>query len=271
MSALYSPSEKGFDERLTAIDRCQVSLLREIVSQYGPRLILKGGMAMRAVFGSMRLTKGIDFDRESSLSLESAKNGLPKTIVRAASVAGIRRPQAEVTKLTATTIRVRLAGETNGGVPLRFEVEVSGRGKLAARERRKETVVPPSSYGVAPFLVESWSNDMLAAMKVAAAMSAARNVPRDIYDLYDLLNAGVRPASLLSSAPTADLERIQAGATNKLDGISFALAREELLPYLPRDIRETVDEERWLTYTLAVGEAVERWAVEALLLKRMPP
>ncbi len=108
MSALYSPSEKGFDDRLTAIDRCQVALLREIVGQYGPRLVLKGGMAMRAIFGSMRLTKDIDFDREPSLSLESAKNGLPKTLIRAAAVAGIRRPQAEITKLTATTIRTRL-------------------------------------------------------------------------------------------------------------------------------------------------------------------
>lgn len=271
MGAIYSPSEKGFDDRLTAIDRCQVALLREIVNQYGPRLILKDGMAMRAVFGSMRLTKDIDFDRESSMSLESAKNGLPKTLVRAASVAGIRRPEAEVTKLTTTTIRARLAGETNGGVSLRFEVEVSGRGNLNAGERRKETVVPPSSYGMAPFLVESWSGDMLAAMKVAAAMSEARNVPRDIYDLYDLLNAGASPARLLSSAPAAELERIQEGATNKLDGIGFALAREELLPYLPPDVRETLDEERWLEYTLAVGEAVERWAGEALLLKGLPP
>ena len=135
MSAIYSPTEKGFDERLTAIDRCQVALLREIVGQYGQRLVLKGGMAMRAIFGSMRLTKDIDFDREASLSLDSAKNGLPRALIRAASVAGIRRPEAEITKLTATTIRARLAGETQGGVALRFEVEVSGRGVATVQRR----------------------------------------------------------------------------------------------------------------------------------------
>ncbi|MBC7379329.1 MAG: nucleotidyl transferase AbiEii/AbiGii toxin family protein [Burkholderiaceae bacterium] len=271
MAAIYSPSEKGFDERLTAIDRCQVALLREIVGQYGSRLVLKDGMAMRAVFGSMRLTKDIDFDRDASLSLDSAKNGLPKTLVRAASVAGIRQPDAQVTKLTATTIRARLSGQTNAGIPVRFEVEISGRGDASPQERRKETVIAPPSYGMAPFLVESYSTDALAAMKVAAAMSEARNVPRDIYDLYDLVKAGARPARLLASAPVAVLERIQAGATDKLDGIGFDLAREELLPYLPASLRDTLTEDRWLDYTLAVGEALERWAAEALMLKGMPP
>ena len=226
---------------------------------------------MRAIFGSMRLTKDIDFDREASLSLDSAKNGLPRALIRAASVAGIRRPEAEITKLTATTIRARLAGETQGGVALRFEVEVSGRGVATVAERRKETVVPPQGYGMAPFLVESYSTDMLAAMKVAAAMSEARNVPRDIYDLHDLMQAGARPARLLTGASAQTLERIQIDAMNKLDGIGFALAREELLPYLPPDIRETLTEDRWLEYTMAVGEALERWAAEAMLLKGMPP
>lgn len=271
MSALYSPSEKGFDERLTAIDRCQVALLREIVGQYGSRLVLKGGMAMRAVFGSMRLTKDIDFDRESSLSLDSAKKGLPRAMVRAASVAGIRQPEAEITKLTATTIRARLAGQTNGGVAVRFEVEISGRGDPSAQERRKETIVPPQAYGMAPFLVESYSSDALAAMKVAAAMSEVRNVPRDIYDLYDLLVAGANPVRLLAPAPQDVLERIQAGALSKLEGIGFDLAREELLPYLPPDTRAALTEDRWLECTLAVGEALEKWAAEALLLKGLPP
>lgn len=150
-------------------------------------------------------------------------------------------------------------------------MEVSGRGDAPAGERRKETVVPPSAYGMAPFIVESYSTDMLCAMKVAAAMSDARNVPRDIYDLHDLMNAGARPAKLLSAASVEALERVQSDAMNKLGGIGFALAREELLPYLPPGIRDTLTENRWLEYTLAVGEALEQWAAEALLLKGMQP
>ena len=268
MAALYSPSERGFDERLTAIDRCQVALLREVVGQYGGRLTLKGGMAMRAVFGSLRLTKDIDFDRDASLSLDSTKTGLPKALVRAAANAGIRQPDAQVTKLTATTVRARLAGQTAGGVDLRFEVEISGRPAGPANQRRRETVVPPSAYGMAPFVVDAWSNDVLAAMKIAAAMSDARNAPRDIYDLHDLFSAGADPALLLAQAPADRLDAIRTGALRKLELINFAMARDELLPYLPPDIRGTLTEDRWIEYTLTVGTALELWAASALALQQ---
>lgn len=267
MTTIYSPSERGFDERLSAIDRCQVALLREIIGQYGGRLTLKGGMAMRAVFGSLRLTKGIDFDRDPSLSLDSAKGGLPKALVRAAANAGIRQPDAQITKLTQTTVRARLSGRSLSGIDLRFEVEVSGRGVADPAHKRRETVVPPASYGMAPFIVESYSNEMLAAMKIAAAMSETRNAPRDVYDLHDLLTAGADPAELLASRPAAALKQIHDGALHKLELISFALAREELLPYLPPDVRQSLTPDRWLEYTLAVGASIEDWTSKALAIQ----
>jgi predicted nucleotidyltransferase component of viral defense system len=272
MAAIYSPSERGFDERLTGIDRCQVALLREVVGQYGQRLVLKGGMAMRAVFGSLRLTKDIDFDRQPSLSMESLKAGMPKALVRAAANAGIRQPEAEITKLTSTTVRARLAGRAPTGEDLRFEVEISGRHEIPPEWKRQATVAPPASYGMAPFLVESYSNDALAAMKIAAAMSEARNAPRDIYDLQDLIAANANPVALLASrSPAQALEQIKGNALSKLEMIGFHLARDELLPYLPPDIREILTEERWLEYTLAVGSAIEQWCKAALEIQAQKP
>ncbi len=269
MAAIYSPSDRGFDERLTRIDRCQVALLREVVGQYGPRLVLKGGMAMRAVFGSLRLTKDIDFDRQPSLSMDSLKTGMPKALVRAAANAGIRQPVAEITKLTSTTVRARLTGRAPTGEGLRFEVEISGRHDIPAAWKRRETVAPPASYGMAPFVVESYSNDALAAMKVAAAMSEARHAPRDIYDLQDLIAANANPTALLAtSSPAAALEAIQEKALAKLELIGFDLAREELLPYLPPDVRDALTPDRWLEHTLTVGAAIETWCQAALELQR---
>lgn len=264
MAAIYTPSTRGFDARLTSIDRCQVALLREVVGQYGQRLVLKGGMAMRAVFGSLRLTKDIDFDREPSLSMDSLKAGLPKALVRAAANAGIRQPLAEITKLTLTTARARLAGVAPTGEPVRFEVEISGRNAIPAEWKRRETVAPPASYGMAPFVIESYSTDALAAMKVAAAMSQARHAARDIYDLQDLIAANANPAALLASrSPAQALQTIKQTALSKLELVGFDLAREELLPYLPPDIRESLTPERWLEYTLTVAAAVERWCQAA--------
>jgi hypothetical protein len=137
MTAIYKTSDRGFDERLTRIDRCQVALLREVVGQYGQRLVLKDGMAMRAVFGSLRLTKDIDFYRQPSLSMDSLKSGLPKALVRAAANPGIKQPDVEITKLTQTTARARLVGRAPTGEALRFEAEVSGRHEIPADWRRR--------------------------------------------------------------------------------------------------------------------------------------
>jgi predicted nucleotidyltransferase component of viral defense system len=265
MAAIYKPSDRGFDERLTSIDRCQVALLREVVGQYGQRLVLKGGMAMRAVFGSLRLTKGIDFDRQPSLSVDSLKSGLSKALVRAAANAGIKQPEAAITKLTQTTARARLVGRAPTGEEVRFEVEISGRHEIPADWRRRETVAPPGSYGMAPFMVESYTNDVLAAMKLAAAMSDARNAPRDVYDLQDLIAAQANPVAILASRSAVQaLAQIRANALAKLELISFEMAREELLPYLPSDVRDMLTRDRWIEHTLTVGTAIENWCDEAI-------
>ena len=265
MTTIYSPSDKGFDERLSTIDRCQIALLREFSGQFGSgRLILKGGMAMRAVFGNMRLTKDIDFDRDLSLSIGALKTGAPKGLMRAAANAGIRGGIATITKATDTTIRVRLEGKSIGGVDLRFDVEISGRGVPPALYRRREVIVPPAAYGIAPFSVETYKNEMLAAMKISAAMSDARNAPRDIYDLYGLALSGVNPVEILSNQTHELLIDIKANVLNKIVLISYELAREELVPYLPPDERLLLTEDVWLNYTITVGQAIEDWCSLAI-------
>lgn len=105
-------------------------------------------------------------------------------------------------------------------------------------------------------------------MKVAAVMSDRRNAPRDIYDLYDLLRAGANPVSLLAKQDFDLLEHTRQTALSKLERIGFDLAREELLPYLPKSERDALTEDRWIAYTLVVGEAIERWTAAAMALER---
>lgn len=268
MTAIYNPSDKGFDPRFTAVDRCQIALLREVQDDYGKgRLILKGGMAMRAVVGSMRLTRDIDFDRDPSFSLNAVKSGLPRTLVRAATNAGIKGAVAEITKASETTVRARLVGNTHAGATLRFEVEVSGRSALDRRYVRSEQIDPPSSYGMAPFLVETYTPDMLAAMKIGAAMSDSRNAPRDIYDLHDLIGIGANPVDLLATRPAEVLSALHDGALAKLELVTFALAREELRPYIPLAQRDALTEDAWIGYTLQAAEAIVEWTAAALRLQ----
>jgi len=263
MATLYSPGQRGFDKRFTAVDRCQVTLLRELTAQHADRLILKGGMAMRAVFGSLRLTKDIDFDRDDTIGQKTLEAGLVRSLMRAAQISRLREARANITKSTPTTIRARLYG-TLDSAEIRFDVEVSGRGAAPAPYRRTELIVPPPEYSLAPFQICTYNNDAIAAMKIAAALSLQRNAPRDLYDLRDLIRAGANPIDILSKQPPEVLRDYAERSLGKLEGLTFALAKDELMPYLPPEEREQLTEETWLEATLFVAQGIESWCQEAL-------
>lgn len=261
MSTLYDPKDKGFSEALSAIDRCQIAMVRELAQSTDGRLVLKGGMAMRMAVGSFRLTKDVDFDRADGVSTASVQSSVKKALQYAAQSAGLRGAEIDPGKSTDTTVRMRLAG-TVAGAPVRFVVEVSGRNPVPKDCQTRVQVVPPSRYGIAPFVVTAYSHAMLAASKVMAVMSANRNVPRDVFDLNDLLAAD--PVSILASRVEAStLMEIAAQVVDKVCAIDFDMARQELLPYIPVDQREAIAQERWDEITLNVAQTVQQWVTSA--------
>jgi len=264
MSILYDPNDRGFSPALSAIDRCQVAMLRELAHAHEARLILKGGMAMRVAVGSMRLTKDVDFDRADAISIASIQSTVKKALQYAAQSAGLRGAEIDPGKSTATTVRMRLAG-TLAGAALRFVVEVSGRHAVAKDCQARVQVTPPSRYGIAPFVITTYTHEMLAASKLMAVMSANRNVPRDVYDLNDLLS--VNPASILAARISRkELLQIQDSVLDKVCAIDFAQAQQDLLPYIPPDQRDALNPERWEEITLNVAQAAQLWATTALKL-----
>lgn len=266
MTTLYDPATLGFSPRLTTIDRCQVFFMRALGLQFGSgRLILKGGMAMRASVGSLRLTKDMDFDRAGSLSLSSLGTGLPKALSIAAVNAGVRMAKTSVTKSTKTTVRARLEGLTVDGAELRFEIEVSGRESFDDECVKSEMVVPPSAYGIAPFSVMCYTQDTLAFQKIGAAMSNSRDVPRDILDLHDLAMLAVNPVPLLIRRFGREtLMSMRGQVLRKIGAIGHERMREELAPYLPVSVRDELTESRWDEMTLYVADCVETWIAQAI-------
>lgn len=265
MTAIYDPREKGFPETMFLIDRCQVVMLRELAGE--GRLILKGGLAMRVTVGSMRLTKDVDFDRGSQLSIASAKGSVKRALQAASQSARLLNPAIDFLKATETTIRARLTGNSVVGL-VRFVAEISGRNEIPNEYCTRIEVIPPASYGIAPFVVTSYTHDMLAASKVLALMSANRNVPRDLYDLKDLISAN--PASILKGEKNKDeLEALLADVFEKASQITFDQARQELLPYVPPKEREVITRQSWEDMTISVAERVHQWLTDAL--KERPP
>jgi len=261
MSSLFDPHERGFPEAFTTIDRAQVAMLRDLASA-DARLILKGGMAMRVVVGSMRLTKDVDFDRAAEVSTNAVKASVRKALTYGAQSARLLGAQVDELKITPTTVRMRLTGNASG-TPVKFVVEVSGRSAPAEGSFARVTVTPPARYGIAPFAVVAYTHDMLAATKVAAVLSPNRNVPRDIYDLNDLASSA--PERLLREAFNPDVLRQWAKeALTKVVNITFDQARDELLPYLPPDDRAAITAESWEEMTLIVADRIEHWLAGAL-------
>ena len=244
MSILYDPKDRGFPEALSVIDRCQIAMLRELATASDGRLVLKGGMAMRVAVGSMRLTKDVDFDRADGVSTASVQSSVKKALQHAAQSAGMRSAEIDPGNSSETTVRMRLAGMV-AGAPVRFVVEVSGRNPVPRAYQARVQVTPPSRYGIAPFVMTTYAHAMLAASKVMAVMSANRNVPRDVYDLNDL--ATTHPEPILAARMSRDaLQTIKDSVLDKVCAIDFAMAQQELLPYIPPDQRDELTQARWV-------------------------
>lgn len=261
---MYDPASEGFSARMCAIDRCQIGLLRALSGQYGSRLYLKGGMAMRVLFGSLRLTKDIDFERDASLSNASLGKALPKALQIAALNAALQAPVIAITKDTKTTIRASLGATLREtGEPVQYEVEISGRGLPPAENLVHLNVAPPMAYRMTQFGVNSFDAHAMAATKIAALHSDNRSVPRDIFDLADLIAQNANPVSLLRHADPKWVKAISGNTLARTGAMDWNRANEELVPYLPMSIRQTLDAPAWEDMCLRVAETVDAWLKEA--------
>ena len=262
---MLNPKTQGFSDRIIAADRCQVILLRLLALHYGNRLVLKGGMAMRALFGSLRLTKDVDFERDPSLSNASLENSLPKTLAAAALESGLTGTKANISKHTRTTIRASLhATEPQSKQEIHFEVEISGRGLPPPNHICRLTVNPPSDYFIAPFSINAFDSHAMAAAKVAALHSENRSVPRDIFDLNDLIARQADPCDLLASADPEWLKGLHAKAIDKASLVGWDRANEELFPYLPPAVAQSLSPEHWDELCLKVATQVDAWVENAI-------
>ncbi len=261
---MYYPAKEGFSPRICAIDRCQVGLLRALATHYGARLYLKGGMAMRVLFGSLRLTKDIDFECDPSLSNDSLRKALPKALTAAALASALQGPSVSITKDTRTTFRAALTAvlrET--GDTVHYDVEVSGRGLPPAAHLVRVNVIPPAAYRMAQFGINSFDAHAMAAAKVAALHSDNRSVPRDVFDLSDLIAQGADPRDLLGRANPRWLKTITGKTLEKIETIGWNRANEEVLPYVPESLRQQLDAAAWDAMRLHVAETVDAWLREA--------
>lgn len=224
--------------------------------------VLKGGMALRTLFGPERLTKDVDLDFTGvKRTANSLHTGVRHAIDQAAR--GLPSSDLAVTEPGKHEMspRWKIQFATADGRRHHVEVEVSrdpGRAPPGAIVQR--TFTPHAAIGIARFWVDIYDEPTLAATKLAALLG--RETPRDVYDL-DLLQGvapaispelvawAVRRAHLQGGDPVAVLWA-------HLDALSYARFESELEGALSPQVAARIDETAWTAIKLKIGEYAEQ-------------
>jgi len=256
---LIDPSELGFQPLAITRDRFQLAFVRAVMLAAPGRLVVKGGMAIRAVLDGVRMTEDVDFDRAAGISLESTANAIKQGLKQACVVCGVHDAQITESKKTASTLRIKLQGALPGGGVISFKAEASGRHEIFADHYKTALPLkPPPAYRLAPITMSVYPLNVLLATKIAALMSPERNVPRDVYDIKRMLDVGATPEGLNDLVEPAQQHEFATAVWAKVGGIHYNAFKTELLPFVGRATADEVTEETWATWCADVAAAIER-------------
>lgn len=249
----------------------QTRLLVELMSNaMHKELVLKGGMAMRAVHGSVRYTKDIDLDADERASKERIQGVVRRSIERTVSSGLIANATVTTPKQTDTTLRWKIAGtQPNSSAPMHLTVEVSRRPKLIEGHVVEVALDKAFNRTGRDVKIQVLDSQHIAVTKVLALTDPMRMAPRDLFDLNVLLEAGVKdPGPLLAQLSDAQLRLplLMAELWPKIEAMSYEQFRNDVVPYLPTTVGLAIDSEAFETMRVDVGVAVERWLQSAASL-----
>lgn len=249
----------------------QTRLLVELMSNaMHKELVLKGGMAMRAVHGSVRYTKDIDLDADERASKERIQGVVRRSIERAVSSGLIANATVTTPKQTDTTLRWKIAGtQPNSSAPMHLTVEVSRRPKLIEGHVVEVALDKAFNRTGRDVKIQVLHSQHIAVTKVLALTDPMRMAPRDLFDLNVLLEAGVKdPGPLPAQLSDAQLRLplLMAELWPKIEAMSYEQFRNDVVPYLPTTVGLAIDSEAFETMRVDVGVAVERWLQSAASL-----
>ena len=261
--ALKAAMTKGiYNEDHFAREALQARLIASIFARRIPGVVLKGGLAFRALMGSARLTKDVDLDSLPAFSYEVARHALRLAIKDCIKDSGlIENPVVTEPKQTSTTMRWKITGQVPGGSSnLHLTLEVSRRESIYADEQIAKKVDGWGSINV-------YSEKALCAMKAMALTEPHRSAPRDLFDLWTLVQMNVEPPiELLSKMGPERIQLAQTELWPKIESYSLERFLEEVGPFIPFEERIRMTESAWSSARLAVGEKLEEWFDQALLV-----
>jgi predicted nucleotidyltransferase component of viral defense system len=260
------------DEVAYSRELLQAKLLIELMSQaIQNELVLKGGLAMRAVLGSTRYTADIDLDAVMPASVSRIQGIVRRSIDRVVKQHGlIEDPQVSEPKQTETTLRWKINGRAPGTArPISLTVEVSRREWVAPFRTEQLELNKEFAGGAARGPVLTLDAQALAVCKVLALTDPKRDAPRDLFDLSVLLETELEaPAQLLASQSPERLEQALTELWAKVESMGYERFKTDVVPYLPPETAAAVTEEAYEEMQVNVGTNVEQWLEDARELQK---
>ena len=242
-------------------DCVQSRILAQIFTQRMNGLVIKGGMAMRVAHDRhARATKDIDMDASHDIPLATLQQIIRKAIDVSTRDQLLTDVKITEPKQTETTNRWKIAGtDPRTGQVLHLTVEISRRDEINENDVRQLT------YGCDKYeWVQVYKDEIIAFQKIKALMSPTREAPRDISDLYLLIQASVQSPvpqlrQWLKAGGVANLEQMW----EKVERMDSKMFKTEVLPSLPPTPDGQYMYQDWEKIRLTVAEKVEQWIKEA--------
>lgn len=235
------------------LQRTQARFLKELF--YGGKggFVLKGGMAMMALFGSARLTRDVDLDFPElrKRTADSLHNQVMRALRAALRGSGVQDARISEPGKAEISPKWKVSGRTAHGEPFHMRIEVSRRPPPPG-EVRQATVSGVSAFGLGTYYVDLYDEATLVAMKLAALLG--RTAARDVTDL-DLLLPKHRPGGGLIQWALAharvDPPDAARAAEEKLESMSYEFFRTEMLA--DAELLKRIDETEWDAMRARVG------------------
>jgi hypothetical protein len=200
--------------------------------------VVKGGVNLRAWFGSLRYSEDLDLDaiRGSAHALAERVDRLlaARSFRDLLASQGLTLDRTSKPKQTGTTQRWKFELHAATGLPLHTRVEFSRRGGVEdhALEPVRAEVVGP--YGLIAPTVRHYTARAAARQKIQALASRAEPQARDVWDLEHLLRTtGADPGPF-----TAAERRTLGAALERAVALPYDVYRSQVVPYLALEHQE---------------------------------
>ncbi|MCX6577956.1 MAG: nucleotidyl transferase AbiEii/AbiGii toxin family protein [Candidatus Aminicenantes bacterium] len=219
---------------------------------------LKGGCNLRFFFKSPRYSDDMDLDVQSvpvdvlREKVNSILSGKPfKTILE---VRGISIEHVTEHKQTETTQRWKFGLKVPGlEQPVPTKIEFSRRGLEVGSVFEPVSPEIVRLYELPPLMANHYPAPIVWRQKIGTVLSRTTSQARDVFDLYLLLEAGLKSTAALTRDKKPDVAQIK----ETVLAVDFGQFKSQVVSYLEPDLQPQYDsEETWDAMRWRVIEAL---------------